>query len=365
MDFTFLIQPREFFPCEYKAHYPIYSLNSVKEFLSTKKKEDSAIMSPEMENKSSIPVFSFVLPAFNEEENIETMTKRLVRVGEQTGDPFEIIWIDDGSTDQTGEKLDALLREDSRIRVIHLSRNFGHMAALTAGMEAAGAKGAVITLDSDGQHPPEMIPEMIERWRKGAEIVQTVRVHTKGESGFKRTTSRLFYRLYNFLSDFEIPEGAAEFRLLDRQVVDVLKTLPERARFLRGLVHWVGFRLETFSYQAGERKAGDTKYGLGNMISLAITGITSFSIRPLRLTFMLGAFVLLCDLFYGLYVLYSILAGKPLVPGWTSLILVTLSLSGFQLIILGMLGEYIGRLYQEIKQRPIYICRKKEKGENQ
>jgi polyisoprenyl-phosphate glycosyltransferase len=304
------------------------------------------------------PRFSFVIPALDEILNVEPMTRRLVSVGEQLGEPFEIIWVDDGSTDGTAAKLEELAESDERIRPLYLSRNFGHMAALTAGLDHARASGAVVTLDADGQHPPELIPQLVQLWREGSDIVQTVRVATSGESTAKKLTSRFFYRLLNRLGEIDLPDGAADFRLLDRQAVDALKSLPERVRFLRGLVQWVGFTKSMVPYEAPPRLAGDTKYGFGKMLLLALSAITSFSVRPLRIAFLTGVIVLLLAACYALYVLIAYAVGKPLVQGWASQLLVTLFLGGVQLLTLGVASEYLGRVYDEAKRRPVYIVRK-------
>ena len=304
------------------------------------------------------PVLSFVLPAFNESASLEPLRDRLIEVAERLGEPFEIVWVNDGSTDGTEALLDSMAATDPRIRPLHFSRNFGHMAALTAGFEHARATGAVISLDSDGQHPPELIPQMVERWRRGADIVQAVREGAAG-SFAKRWTSRLFYPVMNLLTELEIPGGAADFRLLDRQAVDALNGLPERERFIRGLIHWVGFRREQIPCREEARIAGKTKYGIGRMIAFALGGITSFSVRPLRLSFLLGLLVILAAAVYAVYILWCYVRGIPLVPGWTSMLLVVLTLSGVQLLTLGIASEFVARLYVEQKQRPIYILRKK------
>ncbi|MBI1292190.1 glycosyltransferase [bacterium] len=304
------------------------------------------------------PTFSFVLPAFNEGTNLLRMAERLCKAGEQLGEPFEIVWVNDGSSDETENVLEELAAKDPRIVPIHFARNFGHMAALTAGLEHARATGAVVCLDSDGQHPPEMIPELVEKWRDGADIVQTIRLATEGESFFKRTTSGAFYWLLNRMSDLELPQGAADFRLLDRQVVDALNALPERSRFLRGLVYWVGFRLVTVEYNAERRMSGVTKYNARKMLSFALNGITAFSAKPLRLSFSLGVVVLFLAGVYAAYILGAYFANIPLVRGWPSMLLATLLLSGIQLLMLGVLSEYLSRLMTEAKGRPIYIKRR-------
>jgi len=312
---------------------------------------------------ASLPVLSFVLPAYNEAPNLEPMAARLRAAAEAAGEPesYEIVWVNDGSTDATGEVLETMAARDPHIRPIHFSRNFGHMAALTAGIEAARATGAGITLDSDGQHPPELIPEMVRLWKGGVDIVQRLRRHTAGEPLLKRASSRGFYLLLNCLAELEIPEGSADFRLLDRQVVDALNSLPERVRFLRGLVHWVGFRMETLPYEAPARLAGNTKYNAKKMLVLALGGISSFSVRPLRITFLLGMIILVLAALYGVYVVIAYLSGKPLAAGWASLLLATMVLSGIQLLTLGVASEYLGRIYEETKHRPVYIIRKPRK----
>ena len=304
------------------------------------------------------PVISYVLPAFNEAQNVGPMTQRLLQIAERMPRDFEIIWINDGSTDGTAEALDELAGKDPRIVVLHFSRNFGHMAALTAGFEHARATGAVICLDGDGQHPPEVIVDLLRQWQNGADIVQAVR--KQQDAGFfKRTTSSLFYRVFNELCDIRISEGSADFRLLDRQVVDALNSLPERVRFLRGLVHWIGFNHVEVFYDAEPRIGGDSKYGLGKMIQFGLSGITSFSVRPLRLSFLLSVSVIGIALIYGLYIVLCYMSGRAIAPGWTSLIFVTMILGGVQLLVIGIASEYLARLYSEQKHRPVYVLRKK------
>lgn len=303
------------------------------------------------------PTYSFVLPAYNEEANLEAMTARLLETGRQLDGSFEVIWVNDGSTDGTAKVLDRLAEQYGELRPVHLSRNFGHMAALTAGLECARASNAVITLDGDGQHPPELIPRMLEKWREGADIVQMLRQSTPDETALKRATSRGFYRLINFLSETHIPEGAADFRLLDRGVVDTLNGLPERVRFLRGLVHWVGFETAHIPYQAEKRSAGETKYSFFKMLAFALSGIVSFSIRPLRLAFFVGAAITFLAFLYAVYIVYCYLTGVALVPGWTSMLLALLVLSGVQLLTIGIASEYLAQLFLEQKHRPIYIVR--------
>jgi dolichol-phosphate mannosyltransferase len=221
----------------------------------------------------------------------------------------------------------------------------------------------VICLDSDGQHPPELIPKLVEHWEDGADIVQTIRNESSSEGFLKRITSKLFYRVLNLLTDVDVPKGGADFRLLDQQVVDALKELPERVRFVRGLVHWVGFNKREVHYKASPRLGGKPKYGKFAMTKLALGGITSLSDRPLRLSFVLGLFVILCAAVYALYSLWCFAAGVPLVSGWTSTLLVILILGGVQLLTLGIASEYLGRIYSETKHRPLYFVRKQRRGQ--
>ena len=304
------------------------------------------------------PAYSFVLPAYNECPNLESLAERLVLVGEELGDDFEIVWVNDGSTDGSTDVLNRLAESDDRIRPIHLARNFGHMAALTAGFDAALARDAVICLDSDCQHPPELIPELVARWKQGADIVQAIRLPSPDEGFVKRITSRLFYRVMNVLGDVNLPEGAADFRLLDRQVVEALKSFPERARFIRGLVFWLGFTRDELPYDAPPRMAGHTKYSLIKMMRFALVAVTSFSNRPLRLAFLLGAIVMASAGLYAVYILWCYLTGADLERGWTSTLMVLLILGGVQLFSLGIASEYLARIYTEIKQRPLYVVRK-------
>lgn len=304
------------------------------------------------------PKYSFVLPAFNEEETVVAMTERLLAVAEQLDGATEILWVNDGSQDMTADRLEALVAQYPSVRALHFSRNFGHMAALCAGMECARASQAVITLDADGQHPPEQIPQMVQCWKEGADIVQCIRQEASEAGLIKKATSRGFYKVFNLLADTDIPEGAADFRLLDRTVVDALNTLPEHVRFVRGLVHWVGFKQVLLPYAEEERLAGTTKYSLKHMVSFALNGITSFSIRPLRLSFVLSLLVIGLIALYSLFVLFALSTGQYISPGWTSLAFIILFLGAAQLLVIGIASEYLARLYVEQKRRPVYILRK-------
>ncbi len=304
------------------------------------------------------PILSVVLPAYNEAENVAPVTHRLCEAMEGLARPFEILWVNDGSTDDTADVLEQLCAEDGRIRTLHFSRNFGHMAALCAGLEAARATGAVITMDADGQHPPELIAELVARWDEGADIVQTLRDPATQEGLLKQQTSKGFYRVLSLLADIELPAGAADFRLMDRQAVDALNALPERARFVRGLVQWVGFECAYVHYASAPRLAGTTKYNYWKMISFALSGITSFSVRPLRLSFLMGLIVIALAVCYSLFVVWAKYAGLALTPGWASILLVVMLLGGAQLFAIGIASEYLARTYMEQKQRPVYILKK-------
>ena len=304
------------------------------------------------------PRISIVLPAFNEAENILPLTERLCGTLEALGVPFEILWVDDGSTDDTQAVLDTLCAEDDRIRALHFSRNFGHMAALCAGLEGALATGAVITMDADGQHPPELIPELITHWEDGADIVQTLRDPATQDGLLKQQTSKGFYRVLSLLADINLPAGAADFRLMDRQAVDALNGLPERVRFVRGLVQWVGFECAYLHYASAPRLAGETKYNYWKMFSFALSGITSFSIRPLRLSFLMGLIVIALAGCYSVFVLWAKYAGLALTPGWASTLLVIMLIGGAQLFAIGIASEYLARTYMEQKQRPVYLLKK-------
>ena len=303
-------------------------------------------------------LISVVIPLYNEEEVVGETYKRTSSVLDSIKTPCEIIFVDDASADRTLEVLSGIAAMDKRVRVISFSRNFGHQAALTAGLDHARGD-AVITMDGDLQHPPELIPELLGKWREGFEVVYTIREYDEGEGFFKKATSSFFYSIINSLAQIRIPANAADFRLYDRKVVEGLKSLRERNRFLRGLSAWVGFRQTGVNYRAARRLAGTSKYSVRKMIRFAIDGITSFSIFPLKLSIYLGFVVSLLSFLYLIYVLYvRLIAGRG-VPGWASTTIAMLFLGGVQLIAIGILGEYIGRIYEEIKARPPYIVTRK------
>jgi dolichol-phosphate mannosyltransferase len=300
-----------------------------------------------------------VVPCFNEEAVIEQTHQRLAQVARSiSGVRTTVIYVDDGSRDGTLVKLRAIAAADPHVRIIALSRNFGHQYALTAGLDAS-AGDAVAVIDADLQDPPEVIAEMVARWHAGADVVYGVRATRQGETAFKRGTAHLFYRLLQTLGNADIPADVGDFRLLDRRVVDTLRDMPERDRFLRGLVVWAGFRHEGVSYERLPRAAGQTKFPFSRMFSFALDGIFSFSTVPLRLASYLGFFVSVLSMTGIVYALYIKLFTVGVVPGWAAQWIGTLFLGGVQLLSLGVIGEYVGRIYGEVKRRPLYVVKER------
>lgn len=301
---------------------------------------------------------SVVVPSFNEEGNVSILAEKLVKILKQYAD-YEVIYVNDASTDKTLEKLKELHRKNPKIKYLSFSRNFGHQYALKAGIDYATGN-CIISMDADLQHPVELIPELISRWQKGNNIVYTVRKESKNQGWLKRKTSNLFYKVMRFMTGVNVPQGAADFRLIDEKVAEVIRNTSEKILFLRGYITWMGFRQEAVEYIPAKRFSGKSSYTLKKMIALAITGITSFGIMPLRLASLLGILVTFLGLIYGIYVLYMKLWGTAyIVTGWTSLLITILLLGGCQLFIMGILGEYIGLIFIETKKRPNYIIEEK------
>jgi glycosyltransferase involved in cell wall biosynthesis len=304
------------------------------------------------------PLISIVVPFYNEGDGIDHFYQAITFIFDQIPDSgFEVVCVDDGSSDDTLPKLIALVKRDKRFRVVELSRNFGKESALTAGIDAA-LGNAVIPFDADLQDPPELIPVLIEEWKNGAEIVLARRADRSSDSFLKRKSAELFYRVHNRISHIQIPENVGDFRLLDRMVVDALKRLPERQRFMKGLFSWVGFKTTTVDYERSKRAAGKTKFSGWKLWNLAVEGITSFSTVPLKLCTYLGALGSIFTLIYALFLITRTLIFGVDVPGYASLMVTFLFFSSIQLIGIGIVGEYVGRIYMETKQRPTYIVRK-------
>jgi polyisoprenyl-phosphate glycosyltransferase len=300
-----------------------------------------------------LKLLSVVVPMCDEEATVEAFHARVRTALE--GLPYELILVDDGSTDRTGELLDSLAETDPRVRVVHLSRNFGHQMALTAGFDHAHGD-AVVTLDGDLQDPPETILVMLEEWRAGSEVVYAVRERREGETGFKLTTARWFYNVFGKLAGIDLEPESGDYRLLDRRAVDALLAMRERNRFLRGMTVWVGFRQTAVAYERDARYAGETKYTLRRMLRFAFDAITSFSDAPLKAATLLGfafsGLALLC-----IPVAIGFRIADQFVPGITTTVIAVLLLGGIQLITLGIIGEYVGRIYDEVKRRPLYVVR--------
>lgn len=300
------------------------------------------------------PTFSIVVPVFNEAESLPELHRRVTAVMQKLGEPWELILVNDGSTDSSAEAMRGLAAGDARVRLVRFARNFGHQIAVTAGMDAAQGR-AVVVIDADLQDPPEVIPELVAKWREGYELVFAVRRGREGETWFKKASASLFYRLIFRITDVRIPLDTGDFRLLDRKVVDVLNRMREKHRFLRGMGAWVGFRQVGVPYDRQARFAGETKYPFRKMLRLALNAITGFSYLPLQMATYIG-FVSagLAALAIPVVIILRI-AGVHAFEGQATTLLAVLFLGGVQLISLGILGEYVGRIYDEVKGRPLYI----------
>ena len=305
---------------------------------------------------------SIVVPVYNEEENIEHFAQSVAEVMESLPYAYEILFIDDGSRDRSREILRELGARDAHVQSIFLARNSGHQIALTCGTDHADGD-AVVTMDGDMQHPPELLPVLLAKWEEGFEIVQTVRLTTEGASLFKRLTSKYYYRLLNALSDVEIQEGGSDFRLMDRKAVLALRRYREHARFIRGIVGSMGFRKTTVEFVAHERFAGQSKFSLHKMISFALDGILAYSVQPLRIAFYAGLLSALLAVLLFLHVLFETLSGAT-VPGWSTIVVCSLFFGGMQMMMLGVCGEYIARILQEVKNRPLYLIAQDNRRRN-
>lgn len=299
------------------------------------------------------PEISVVIPAYNEEGNINKVTICLFDVLKYY-QSFEIIFINDGSTDSTLEELKKVTNFDSRVQYISFSKNFGHQAALKAGIDYAKGK-CVISMDADLQHPPYIIPEMIKYWREGYDVVYTQRLQDSNLSLFKKVTSKYFYMLLRKMSDISIEEGTADFRLLDKKVARIISTSNDAFLFIRGFVPWLGFKQKKIVYEPDKRYSGTSKYTFKKMATFAINGITGFSIKPLRFATFLGGFISLVSFIYAIYAIIVYFISSHVISGWASMLTSILLIGGIQLVILGIIGEYIGKIYLQLKNRPFYI----------
>lgn len=305
-------------------------------------------------SKSVKPEISIVVPAYNEEAVIRESYARIKRVMDAQGIAYEMVFVDDGSRDNTPDILASLAARDPNVKVVGFSRNFGHQIAVSAGLDHA-AGDAVVIIDGDLQDPPEVIPEMIARWREGYDVVYGKRIKREGESAFKKVTAFVFYRFLRSMSGQAIPLDTGDFRLMDRRVADVIRSMPEKSRFLRGMVSWVGFRQAPVEYVRAERFAGESKYPLRKMLKLAGDGIASFSSKPLKIATGVG---IVLSVLAAAYLIAAIcLAAAGTIPAWNIAAAALFLLNGLLFIALGVLGTYMGRIYEEAKGRPLYIVR--------
>lgn len=308
---------------------------------------------------------SIVAPFYNEDDGVEYFYEAISSVLSKMPDvSFEVICVDDGSRDNTLQKLIDLVKRDPRFRVVELSRNFGKEAALTAGIDCARGD-AIIPIDADLQDPPELIPTLVEKWLEGVDVVLACRSDRSSDSFLKRKTAEAFYKFHNRLSTIKIPENVGDFRLMDRIAVDALKQLPERQRYMKGLFAWVGFRSATVNYARKPRVQGETKFSFWKLWNFALEGLTSFSIAPLKIWTYIGFIGALLAFFYGAFIIVRTIIHGVEVPGYASLLVVILFLGSIQLISIGTLGEYMGRIYMETKQRPTYLIRKQYEAKDE
>ena len=328
-----------------------------RQFLGSARPPEAAIGSEHSGERRML--LSVVIPCMNEQEALRKTNHQLVSILERISLNFELIYVDDGSTDSTAELLRDLQAHDSRLRIIRFSRNFGHQVAITAGLEHSSGD-AVVIIDADLQDPPEVILDFVAKWLDGYDVVYGIRTEREGETRFKLWTAKLFYRVIRKLSDTPIPLDTGDFRLMDRRVVDALLSMPERDRFVRGMVSWLGFSQAAVAYRRFPRAAGVTKFSPFKMLRFALDGIVSFSILPLRLATWTGfAASGLAVLGIILVLLERVVGIAGLVKGWSSAIITELFIGGAQLICLGIIGEYIGRIYGEAKRRPLYIIKER------
>jgi glycosyltransferase involved in cell wall biosynthesis len=305
--------------------------------------------------EATTEIISVLIPCYNEEGNIKPLYDKVS--ASLSSHPFEIIFIDDGSTDSTLKSIKELFDIHKNVRYLSFARNFGHQNAIKAGIDYASGN-CLIMMDADLQHPPELMPKMIEKWKEGFDIVYTVRTDINSKKNFKKITSRLFYKIINLLSDIKVEEGTADYRLIDRKVIDVFKyDINEYFLFFRGLISWIGFKQFAIEYESNDRFSGKSKYSVLKMIRFALNGITSLGMQPLRFATFLGLFVSGCSFIYALYALYIDIIKKTAMHGWTSTILIIAFIGGIQMILLGIIGEYLGKLFFEVKKRPHYILK--------
>jgi glycosyltransferase involved in cell wall biosynthesis len=302
------------------------------------------------------PEISVVVPFYNESESIDVFFKTIFPILKRAGSSFEILCINDGSKDNTLNLLTDYKKKHKEIKILDFSRNFGKDAAMTAGLDFAEGN-CVIPMDCDLQDPPELIIDMIKKWKEGFDVVLAKRIDRSEDAPVKRITAGLFYKIYNWLSDLKLPENVGDFRLMDRRVVDIIKTFPERKRFMKGLFAFAGFKTSAVEYRRPERNRGVSKWSYWKLWNYAIEGITSFSTFPLKLSAYLGMFVMLFAFGRGFWIFFRTMFLGADVPGYASLIVAILFLGGVQLMSLGIIGEYVGRIYEESKQRPLYIIR--------
>lgn len=306
---------------------------------------------------SEVKHCDIVIPVYNEEENIKELYHQILAVMEGLTIDYRVIFVDDGSTDDTLDVIESLANADHHIQFISFTRNFGHQVALMAGLDHSSGD-CVITMDGDLQHPPQLIPELLRLWEAGYKVVSTVREDPESIPLFKKASAEVFYKLIGRIADVKIEPGSADCRLLDREVIAVLTRFHEKSKFLRGLISWIGFRSTTVAYRARERFGGVSKYPLSRMIRFAWDGITAFSALPLRLAFYTGLLISICSFGYAVFAIVARLVGGITIPGWTSILVSVLFLGGLQLIFIGMLGEYIARIFDEVKDRPLYVIKK-------
>jgi glycosyltransferase involved in cell wall biosynthesis len=305
---------------------------------------------------------SIVVPLLNEEGNISVLYESLVNVLTTITTDFEIIFVDDGSKDSSFEKITSISNSDNRVLGISLSRNFGHQIAITAGLEHSCGE-VVITMDADMQHPPELIPSLVEKYKEGFDIVNTIREESEDAGVFKKVTSKWFYSIINKLADIRIEPASADFRLMNRKTVEAFLQIKEKNRFTRGLISWMGFNQAHITYKASTRFSGKTKYSITKMFGFAADGITSFSAKPLRISFYTGLIVSFIGLLYAVYAIVEYFNNKT-IPGWTSILVSILIIGGIQLISIGIIGEYLARVFNEAKNRPLYLVKKYVSKEN-